>query len=514
MRLRHAAAAVALAAWALSVTAFAAIPPPSAAADARYGPEPRATPSALEARVLAQARSRLRPAPRTSPALVLAARELAGRAAAGEPDPIARGHLRGALARAVAYDPSPAAVLLVAAPEAAAAAVARALPRESASDIGAGAVERDGKAWVVLLLSDRKARLDPFPREVTPGARAVLSGALGSPLSRPRVFVTRPTGEVVDAGGSAGRGFRIPIDFAAPGRHVVEVVGEGEAGPEVAAILAVAVGGAALDPAPAAARAPEPEDRAEAEAGVLRALNATRRRRGLAPVQASAELASVARRHAEAMAAAGQVAHVVPGSGEAGGRLRRAGVPYRHAFENVARAGTALEAHQAAEESPAHLANVLRPEASQAGIGIARARLPSGDRSVYLAEILVEPPDDGAGSRLTPEARIREALWRERARLGLAPLTSDPALDAIARDAAIAMRTRDEPEADGLGERALALRRNVAAVDVFVASGPDEAARSANVRDPRFARVGVGLASGNSVRFGKGRLWIAVVYTD
>ncbi len=515
MRLRHLAA--------LSVAALASSPLPVAtsAADAalaapaaRYGLEPRATPSRLEARVLELARSRLRPPPRTSPALVLAARELAGRAAAGEEDPIGRGRLRGALSRALAYDPAPAAVLVVSATEDAAAAVARALPRTSATDVGAGTVERDGRAFVVLLLSERKARLDPFPREAAPGARGVLSGALAPPLSRPRVFVTRPSGEVVDAGGGAARAFRIPLDFPAPGRHVVEVVGEGDAGPEVAAIVAVAVGGAALDPPRPAATAPEPEDRAEAEAGVLRVLNATRRRHGLAPVSPSAELAAVARRHAEAMAAAGRVAHVVAGSGEAGGRLRRAGVPYRRAYENVARAGTALDAHQAAEESPAHLANVLRREASRAGIGIARARLPSGDRTVYLTEILVEPPDDGADSRLTPDARVREALWRERARLGLAPLTADPALDALARDAAVAMRKRDEPEADGLGDRALALRRNVAAVDVFVASAPAEAARSANVRDRRFARVGVGLASGHSARFGKGRLWIAVVYTD
>src|SRR6266511_3273744 len=403
MRLRHLAAlsVAALASSPLPVATFAAgvaLAEPAA----RYGLEPRATPSRLEARVLELARSRLRPPPRTSPALVLAARELAGRAAAGEEDPIGRGRLRGALSRALAYDPAPAAVLVVSATEDAAAAVARALPRTSATDVGAGTVERDGRAFVVLLLSERKARLDPFPREAAPGARGVLSGALAPPLSRPRVFVTRPSGEVVDAGGGAARAFRIPLDFPAPGRHVVEVVGEGDAGPEVA------VGGAALDPPRPAATAPEPEDRAEAEAGVLRVLNATRRRHGLAPVSPSAELAAVARRHAEAMAAAGRVAHVVAGSGEAGGRLRRAGVPYRRAYENVARAGTALDAHQAAEESPAHLANVLRREASRAGIGIARARLPSGDRTVYLTEILVESPDDGADSRLTPDARVRE----------------------------------------------------------------------------------------------------------
>jgi hypothetical protein len=51
-------------------------------------------------------------------------------------------------------------------------------------------------------------------------------------------------------------------------------------------------------------------------------------------------------------------------------------------------------------------------------------------------------------------------------------------------------------------------------VDVFVASDPGEAVRSANLRDRRFRRVGVGVAEGDSRRFGAGRLFVAVVYTD
>ena len=491
-----------------------AVLPALAGAGAEYGREPAAAPTRLEARALEAVRTRVRPAPGTSPALVLAARELAARAASGAREPIARAAVRAALARALASDPSPAAILDAAAPDEVPAAVARALPRPSATHAGVGAVEREGTAFVVVLLSERRARLDPFPREVAPGAQAALSGTLLAPFSRPRVFITRPGGEVVDAGGAAGPAFRVPLEFPGAGRHVVEVVGESEGGPEVAALLTVAAGGASLDAPTRTAAAPEPADRASSEAGVLAALNATRARHGLAPVTAAPEVAAVARRHAEAMAAAGRVAHVLPASPDAGARLRGAGVPYRRTYENVARAGTALEAHAAAEDSPAHLANVLRPGATRAGVGIARARLPSGDPSVYLTEILVEPTDDGAASPLTPDARVREALWRERARLGLAPLTADAALDALAREAAERMRTRDEPETDGLADRALGLRRQLAAVDVFVAGGPDDAVRSANVKDARFARVGVGVVPGDSARFGKARLWIAVVYTD
>ncbi len=109
---------------------------------------------------------------------------------------------------------------------------------------------------------------------------------------------------------------------------------------------------------------------------------------------------------------------------------------------------------------------------------------------------------------------MREALWRERARLNQPPLTADDALDALAAEAADGMRARDATEPGDLDAQALELRRTLAAVDVFVASAPEDAIRSANLRDRRFRRVGVGVATGDSRRFGAGRLFIAVVYTD
>jgi hypothetical protein len=47
-----------------------------------------------------------------------------------------------------------------------------------------------------------------------------------------------------------------------------------------------------------------------------------------------------------------------------------------------------------------------------------------------------------------------------------------------------------------------------------VASDPAEAIRSRNLPEGRFRRVGVGVAEGDGGRFGAGRLWIVVLYTD
>jgi uncharacterized protein YkwD len=367
---------------------------------------------------------------------------------------------------------------------------------------------------MVLLASDRGARLDPFPREIPAGGTARLSGTLRPGLMRPRVFVTRPDGRVEPVEARGDPAFGAQLRFAEPGRHGVEVVADGAGGPTVAALFVVSVGGAPIV-APSRARAEDPAGLAETEAAVVRLVAVTRRAHGLAPLAASPAVAAVARRHSEAMLAAGEVAHRLPGSLDLSARLRRAGIPYRRVFENVARARTAVEAHETAEASPAHRANVLHRGAGVVGVGVARGRLPTGDPIVYLTEIFVEGPDDEARSTyLTPAERVRQALWSERSRAGAPPLTADARLDALAEDAAQAMRAADQAEEGDLAARALSSGRTLAAVDVYVASAPSEAALSRNVGDARFKRVGVGIASGDSARYGAGRTWIAVVYTD
>jgi uncharacterized protein YkwD len=214
------------------------------------------------------------------------------------------------------------------------------------------------------------------------------------------------------------------------------------------------------------------------------------------------------------MLATGNVAHVLPGSPELAERLASARIPYRHAFENVARGESSLAAHAAIEASPAHRKNLLMPEATRLGVGLARGKLPTGERIVYLTEILTAPVLGGEPDRLTADARVREALWRERERRGLPPMTNDLALEGLARAAAASMRAEESGEVGGLSEAALRLGREIAAADAFIATGAAEALRSRNLTDPRFKRVGVGVVQGDSRRFGPGRLFIAVVYSD
>jgi uncharacterized protein YkwD len=454
------------------------------------------------------------PAPLGSAALDRAAALLARAVARGEPDPLARGRLQAALRLAAAFDPAPRAHAVSGSDdEALAALLARLTPGE-ASHVGIGSEIAGERRHVVVLLSRRRIRLEPFPSSVEPGGAARLAGTLVG-LLHPRLFVTRPDGETAEVALEGGAAFSARVPFAARGTHLLEVTGTGAAGTEVAALLAVAAGSALPDPTgEAGPPPPDPTDPGASEEAIVAAVNRLRRDRGLAPVEASPALAAVARAHSERMLSAGTVAHVLPGSGELAGRLSAARIPFGRAFENVARGERPFAAHAAAEASPAHRANLLVPGATAIGVGIARGALPSGEPIAYLTEVLVERAPADEPDRLTPEARVREALWRERGRRALPPLTDDPALAAIAAETARAARGADAGDTKPPAEAALRLGRGLAAADAFVAADPSEATRSRNLTDPRFRRVGVGVVRGDSRRYGPGRLFIAVVYSD
>ena len=102
-------------AWARARTRGAAPPPPrTPLSPGSYGPEPAVALAPEEAEALELVRRRASPgspAPRTSGALVAAARLLAERAAGGAALPLDRRAVRDAQARALSYDPAPAAFL-------------------------------------------------------------------------------------------------------------------------------------------------------------------------------------------------------------------------------------------------------------------------------------------------------------------------------------------------------------------------------------------------------------------
>lgn len=495
-------------------------PPRPARADAErrtaYAEEPPAPRSAFELRALGEVLRALRAAgasARPSQALHRAAGELATAAARGDPAPLSRQALQRALQAAAAFDPAPTAHLASGSQDEALSALLTRLAPAGVTHFGVAAAEGGGAQHVVLLLSRRRARLDPFPAAVEPGVELRLSGELLG-LLHPRVFVTDPAGVGTELSVEGGLAFTSRVRFPSPGTYSLEVMGTGASGPEVAAILKVTAGPDGISREPEPPPSKDPVSLEEAEASVAEASNRLRKAHGLPALPPSAELGAVARRHSERMLEAGRVAHVLPGSPELAERLLAARIPFRLALENVARGETALAAHAATVESPAHRRNLLSEAVTRLGVGLARGTLPTGERIVYLTTLLVEPLAAAEADRLTPDARVREALWQERARRALPPLTNDLQLEALAQAAAAKLRAEDGGETSELAEAALRMGRGLAAADAFIAGAPAEALRSRNLSDRRFRRVGVGVVTGDSRRFGPGRLYIAVVYSD
>ncbi len=354
-------------------------------------PAPQLTP--LESAALRQVLASLpqRSVPTLSEPLVQAARTLARSAAGGDPRPLSSAALRTALGEAGVVDPAPAAVVLSAQAPSLPEAMAAAARFRGASHLGIGVVVQDGLAWGVLLATERRAEVEPFPRRVAPGTRATLRGRLLR-LDGARVWVSTPSGEAreIPVEVEGGR-FSATVPFDVPGTWRVEVGGSGPRGPTVAALLEVACGD--VVPAVVPAGEPEPSDPEAAVARILGATNVLRALQGLPPLLGSAPLDAQARRHSAAMLAAGTLAHRIDGGEDLLARLAASGIRYRSARENVARGDGALDAHRAMVESPAHLANLLAPDVRLMGLGIARGALPGGQPVVYLTEILAEPRD-------------------------------------------------------------------------------------------------------------------------
>jgi uncharacterized protein YkwD len=103
---------------------------------------------------------------------------------------------------------------------------------------------------------------------------------------------------------------------------------------------------------------------------MLELVNGERAAHGVKPLQADAEATEVARAHARDMFDRGYFSHIAPDGADPFARMRRAGLAFRAAGENLALARTLAMAHQGLMDSPGHRANILRPAFGRVGIGV------------------------------------------------------------------------------------------------------------------------------------------------
>ena len=491
---------------------------------AGHGPAPSPPPSSelgdAESRALLHVRQAFerigRSAPVADPALTLAARTLAREALVATTEAASGSRIALAVSEAGGWDPNPRLVLIRSWPTEA--AVQAFLARndfasEAASHAGLAVVADDEHSVLALLLGERKAQLQPFPRRLEKApARQRLCFELRAPLVRPSVYVTRPSGGVDRLGeiSSQGSGSCAPVTFQLNGRHALEILGEGPEGPEVAAMFSVEVGPASpVALSPALADGPEPSSPEEARTRLLARVNALRTAAGVSPVRPDARLEAVAQAYADRMAIQHFFAHVSPDGDALPDRLEQAGYAYGASGENLGMASGPLAAHAAIEESPGHRKNLLDPAFDRVGFGLAR-QARDGGSELLLVELLATPAKAGAD----PVAGAYARLSAERAALKLPALQRNAALEEIALRQARAALARDDPRAPDIDTQvfgALAEARTASA-DLYVARDLGALPPSRGLREERYSLVGIGAVRGDSPTYGKARYWVVVIY--
>jgi uncharacterized protein YkwD len=387
---------------------------------------------------------------------------------------------------------------------------------EPATHFGVGVVTAGERAALILLLTERKAELQRFPRNLPrPNTAQVLCGELLPPLSRADVYVTLPDGDVarVPLTREAGPKFCAQLRFLKAGGYTVEVIGRAAKGPEVAALFLVDVGG----PRQRGEAEPvsEPTTVEDARQAILARINGLRRAHSLGPLSPDPALDTVAQAYSDRMAREGFFAHVAPDGSDLRGRLAAAGPAYRSAGENLGMAPGPLSAHFGIEHSPGHRKNLLSPQFTHAGIGVTFQKV-EGQPQAIVTEIFsaatLPPTAD-------PLAEAYKALDAKRKQFKLQPFQRSQVLEKIAMDHVRQALQQDTPKAhlpsSNVHERVFRTLENVrsAAVDFYVAEDPTTAPESKSLLDARNTQVGVGVVRGDSRTLGKDRYLVVVKYT-
>lgn len=391
------------------------------------------------------------------------------------------------------------------------------LSEEPASHLGVGVAVRGDRNALVVLLAQRTATLQPFPRALEEaGTGRTLCGQFEPTLRSADVYVTLPDGRVEHPAltREAGPAFCSRLLFATEGHYTVEILGRGAKGPEVAALFLVDVGGprqrGALE------RLVEPTGLEASREAVLERINALRRAYGQPVLVPDDTLTQVAQAYSERMAREGFFGHVAPDGSDLRARMAAAGASGRTAGENLGLSTGPLSAHFGIEHSPGHRGNLLLPQYQRVGIGVALEEK-EGRTQTVLTEVFSSGPAQEWPSA-HPRDEAYQALEAHRAQRGLPPLVRHPVLERLAQETARYALEKDEPRAQppgpSLSERVFADvgEARTVAVDVYVTESPSELPASRGVAERKNSRVGVGVVRGDSRTYGKGQYWMVVIY--
>jgi len=106
------------------------------------------------------------------------------------------------------------------------------------------------------------------------------------------------------------------------------------------------------------------------EKKMLDLVNAERQKAGLKPLKADMRLVDISRKKSKDMIENNYFSHTSPTYGSPSNMLKKSGITYRTAGENLAGASDVERAHTNLMNSPGHRSNILNPNYTHIGIGI------------------------------------------------------------------------------------------------------------------------------------------------
>ncbi len=380
--------------------------------------------------------------------------------------------------------------------------------------LGIGAVKRtpDGVGAVVFALQGSGVKTQPIPRSLPATGSFSVEATVDPSYRNPEIFVTRHGGAIERIELRPGKGGAVTAKVpcgGAIGKQQLEITANGAQGATVLANFPVWCGmeppstitvEPSLDDAPVS-------DPLEAERRVLALVNRDRQTAGLPPLAWDERVAEVSRAHSLDMHKTKFVAHISPTTGSAADRVRVAKIRTAVVLENVARAYGLGEAHQGLMNSPGHRANLMSALATHIGIGIVFGDEVAGRREIFVTQVFTRVPP-----KVDPPAAAESVRKRIAA---LRPVTSDPALAAIAQDLADGMaRGLSREQAYGpLKPRVELLARKYARVGsvIMTAVDAENVDAAALLGGYKPDEIGVGIGQGNHAEIGEGAIYIVVL---
>jgi len=249
--------------------------------------------------------------------------------------------------------------------------------------MGMGVKRGADELIVVLTLQPQNLELRGLPRRLPARGTVTLVGRLLGRFVQPSVLVAVPRGGVRNLAMSARKG-RFELTFACDsgdGVYQLEIEGDDGHGPAVLANFPLYCGVEPLTRiAVTGSDVTRRQDPAEAERELFVLVNRDRAAAGLPALSRDARLQEIARNHSREMARTGDVVHVSDKSGGAVDRVRAAQVSPapRTLAENVGRAFSTVEVEHGFMGSPGHRANILNPDMTHVGIGVAVGQAEGG----------------------------------------------------------------------------------------------------------------------------------------